>query len=495
MSNSSSTGTYDVAIIGFGPVGATLANILGQYNISTVILDKEASAYHLPRAVAFDDEVLRIFQSIGLHENMESIAEVGGEAHFVDANGNLLVRWARPIEVSPNGWYLNYRFHQPDLERVLGDGIKRFSCVAKRRNCDVFELDEDADGVTLSCRDQASGEQSKIRARYVVGCDGARSFTRNAIGSDYEDLGFEEPWLVIDLLRNNPEADLGRDSRHHCDPERSATDVFVGSKRKRWEIRLIEGDDPETITQPDNVWHLLKRWITPEEATLERAVVYTFRSAIARTWRRGRVLIAGDAAHLTPPFMAQGMCTGIRDTANLGWKLERVLSGRATGDLLDTYPSERKPHVREYIDLTVQMGRLINTTAATINSGTASDAAGGPQNLSQLRPALGPGLAAGNSKGRGKLFPQPMLGSGRRLDDVIGYRPALILRPGSALAPNADQKETLRNTEIALIEDGSIALQDWFEENKVEAALIRPDRYILGTATTAEELRALIANA
>ncbi len=250
--NSKEQETYDVAIIGQGPTGCTLANVLGQYGISTIVLDREAAAYHLPRAVAFDDEVMRVFQSLGLEEHVNAISEVGGDAHFVDENDELLVTWSRPQRLSPNNWYYNYRFHQPELEDVLRNGFQRFDCVTSRWGCDVIRFETSPDEVIVHYLDRDRNENCQLRAAYVIGCDGARSFTRQSIGSDYEDLGFAEDWLVVDLLAKNPEDITDPGTYHFCDPARSGSRVFVGYSRKRWELRLNPGDDRKDITKPRN---------------------------------------------------------------------------------------------------------------------------------------------------------------------------------------------------------------------------------------------------
>ena len=333
--------TFDVAVIGLGPVGSALANVLGQYGLSTVVLDRETSAYHLPRACACDDEVMRIFQSMGLASPMSDVMEAGGDAHFVDAEGNRLVSWSRPQERSANGWYVNYRFYQPALEDVLRAGFARYPSVSALWACEVTDLEQDDGGVTV--RYQIASEPCELRAAYVVGCDGARSFTRAAMQSPVEDLGFHEPWLIIDLKLKQPETEPDRNTYHYCTLDPSGTKVFVGSKRKRWEFRLDPDQDADAIRQPENVWRMLERWIGPEQADLERTAVYTFHSTVAEQWRWGRLFIAGDAAHQTPPFMGQGMCAGMRDAANLGWKLAWVLQRNAAESLLDTYQSERRP--------------------------------------------------------------------------------------------------------------------------------------------------------
>lgn len=483
---------FDVAIIGLGPVGGALANILGAYGIRTVVLERRPAAYHLPRAVAFDDEIMRIFQSLGLSDQMAGITAVGEGVDFVDADGNVLVTWPRPKVLSPNGWYVNYRFHQPALEQVLRDGMARYPHVSVRPGSEVTNIGQDSRGVTLTVAGNGGSGVGVVRAAFVVGCDGANSFTRQAMGAEIDDLGFNEPWVVVDLMLKEERANLTPQSIHHCDPARSATYVFIGAGRRRWEFRLRPEDDPAAITEPENVWRLLSNWITPDEAELERAVVYTFRSAVAMSWRRGRVMIAGDAAHLMPPFMGQGMCAGIRDAFNLGWKLDRVINRGAALDLLDTYQSERDAHVRAFIELTVQMGRVINTTADALAAGNVVELGEGRQEISQLRPALGPGLKAGTSVVTGHLFPQPRLQSGERLDDRIGGRWALIVGNEHRNSMPAEIARRAREEGIAVIAEESPELREWFEANGLAAVVLRPDRYILGGVADIKDVGSLI---
>ncbi len=484
--------SFDVAIIGLGPVGGTLANILGAYGIRTVVLERRPAAYHLPRAVAFDDEIMRIFQSLGLSDQMTGITAVGEGVDFVDAGGNVLVTWPRPKVLSPNGWYVNYRFHQPALEQVLRDGMARYPHVSVRLGGEVTNIDQDSDGVTLTVARNGGSEIGAVRAAFVVGCDGANSFTREAMGVGIDDLGFNEPWVVVDLVLERERADLTPRSIHYCDPARSATYVFIGAGRRRWEFRLRPEDDPATITEPKNVWCLLSNWITPGEAELERAVVYTFRSAVAMSWRRGRVMIAGDAAHLMPPFMGQGMCAGIRDAFNLGWKLDRVINRGSALDLLETYQSERDAHVRAFIELTVQMGQVINTTADALAAGNVVELGEGRQKISQLRPALGPGLKAGTSALTGHLFPQPKLPSGERLDDRIGGRWALIVGNEHRNSVPAEIARRAREEGIEVVAEDAPELREWFESSGLAAVVLRPDRYILGGVADIKDVGSLI---
>src|SRR3954451_13133019 len=392
MKDKSAFEEFDVVIVGRGPVGATLANLLGLCGVRTLVLEREAQTYHLPRAVHFDDECMRVFQTIGLAETILPYVILSPGMLFLDADGRLLLDWSRPQTLTPMGWNLSYRFHQPELEDVLIAGLARWPHVALRSRCDVFALDQDETGVRVRYEDLSTGKLREVRAGYVIGCDGARSLVRRFIGSSMDDLGFHERWLVIDVLLKRDRDDLGDYSIQHCDPRRPATYVRGTGTRRRWEITVLPHEESQEVAQPAKVWELLSRWITPEDAELERAAVYTFHSVIAQQWRSGRLLLAGDSAHQTPPFLGQGMCAGIRDAANLAWKLAAVLHGRAESSLLDTYQSERQPHVREFIEQAVRLGKIVQTTDPEQVLARDRAMAEQPELMPPVTPSLGPGL-------------------------------------------------------------------------------------------------------
>jgi 3-(3-hydroxy-phenyl)propionate hydroxylase len=483
----------DIVIVGLGPVGATLANLLGLCGVHTLVLEREAEAYHLPRAVHFDDEVMRVFETIGLSDQISRDVILSPGMHFVDVSGKMILDWSRPADITAMGWYPSYRFHQPDLERVLRTGLARWPSVAIRSRCDVFALDADANGVTVRYEDLANGRLSRCRARYVVGCDGARSLVRRLIGSGLHDLGFHERWLVIDALLTRPRPDLGDYSLQHCDPTRPTTYVRGTGNRRRWEITLRDDEDSQTMIAPSRVWDLLKKWITPEDADLERAAVYTFHSVIAERWRDGPLLLAGDSAHQTPPFLGQGMCAGIRDVANLAWKLARVVKGKDSDTLLDSYQSERAPHVREYIELAIKLGGVINTKATETGLSAGRRKADGAVRMESKKPPLGPGLRAGRGEMTGELAPQPRLSAGVRLDIRTGYRFALLATPTFSSLLRDDMRQQIADADIALIDDAAPALQGWLSGNNANAVLVRPDRYVLGNAHDQADLQALLA--
>ena len=438
----------DIAIVGLGPVGALLANLLGRLGLRVDVFERDRTAYALPRAVHFDDEAMRVFQAVGLAEEIAADTHVSPGTLFVDGEGRVMLDWSRRMEEGPQGWHESYRFHQPTLERALRKGLGRFGHVRVRLGHEV--VDPEA-----------------LEARYVVGCDGARSGVRAAIGGGSEDLGFHERWLVIDLTLKRPRPDLGDYTRQFCDPARPATYVRTTGHRRRWEIRVQdgEGDDPETV------WRLLSPWIGPEDAEIERAVIYSFHALVARRWRRGRLFIAGDAAHQTPPFMGQGLCAGIRDAANLAWKLAAVIRDDAPESLLDSYQNERMPHVRDYVELAVRMGRLLNATGTADMVSTAAARGESTDRMESIRPRLGPGLHAGPLGGR--PGPQPRLADGRRLDDAVGLAPVLLLSEPAVVASGG----------IRTVAAGA----GWLGAHGLAAALLRPDRYVFGVAETLDE--------
>jgi 3-(3-hydroxy-phenyl)propionate hydroxylase len=479
---------FDVALVGFGPVGATLANLLALDGLEVVALDREAAVYPLPRAVHFDDEVMRVFQTIAVAERILPYTHISQGMRFIDTEGRLFLDWVRPKQIGAQGWNVSYRFHQPDLERVLREAASERSNIDVRLRADVFALEELHDHVVVRYEDLTNGRLVKVRTRYVVGCDGARSLVRRFIDSEMEDLGFHERWLVVDALLKQPKPELGDHSIQFCDPQRPTTYVRGVGNRRRWEIAIMPGDDERTLTDPQNVWSLLSRWILPKDAELERAVTYTFHSTLARTWRKCRLVIAGDSAHQTPPFLGQGMCAGIRDAANLAWKLARVVRGDSTEDLLDTYQTERLPHVREYIELAVHLGGYINTKATP-----SSEATQAPIQMQSIRPKLGPGFYDSSCRFAGGLAPQPILVGGQRLDEKVGYRFAALMQPSLLQDLEPALLENCKRRGVTCVADDNPELIDWLGHSEAAGALVRPDRYVMGLAKTPDEMRALLA--
>lgn len=482
---------FDVAVVGLGPTGAALANLLGAAGLSVLVLEKEAGVFPLPRAIHFDGEVLRILQNAGLRDQVLAISRPGMQGmHFVNAQGETLLIRGGTAALGPHGGANNYYFHQPELEAVLRGGLARFTRVDVRLSHELSGLEQDVDGVTLRMRDRVDGQALQARARYVVGCDGARSPVRQHMGSPMVDLGLRQPWLVFDVVLKVP-VDLPAHTVQYCDPARPMTYCNVVGNRRRWEIMVLPDDDREALVQPESLWRLVSPWVAPEQAELERAAIYSFHSVIAEGWRQGRLLLAGDACHQTPPFLGQGMCAGIRDAANLAWKLEAVLLRGAPPALLDTYESERAPHVRSLIELAVRLGNLIQTTDPQLAAQRdARLAAGGPEVFELPPQMLGRGAfdEAAPDTPAGRPFPQPRLPDGRLLDELLGPRSAVIGRADALAAACPATLERWRRAGAIVIDQPAAPLADWLEAHHAQAVILRPDRYIVGVARTGPEL-------
>ncbi len=484
-------GNFDVVIVGLGPVGATLANLLGPSGISTLVLEREDAVFALPRAVHFDDEVMRVFQTIGLAGRIEKNIRVNKGMRFVDAQGQLLLDWPRPQRPGAQGWYPSYRFHQPDLERELRRGLTRFDNVVVRTGCELTHVEDRGANVMIQYKDLSNDQPCSVSAKYIVGCDGSRSAVRRIIDTTMHDYDFHEQWLVVDVLLKRPMPQLGDHTIQYCSAQRPATYARGPGMRRRWEIAVLDGEVPGELVRPENVWALLENWITDADAELERAAVYSFHSLIAKSWRKGRLLIAGDAAHQTPPFMGQGMCAGIRDASNLAWKLVHCVAVGENENLLDSYQSERAPHAKAYIKTAIRLGALINTSDTQDALNVAFRQPDGTTRMSSIAPRLGPGLAAGALSHVGLLAPQLRLADGQLMDDVVAYAHCLIVN-GSWWRQLGDLHEKSPAIEVFLLLDDDVPeAQRYLDDLGCKAVLIRPDRYILGTATKPEELRAL----
>lgn len=481
------TETYDVAIIGYGPVGATLANLLERQGRRVVVIDQFAEPYPLPRATHIDGEALRILQTAGVAETLSPELGIYSRMRFEDADGKILIDWPRSVEPGIHGWRDSNRFHQPDLEAALRDRAAGAALIDLRLGWTVTGIVQDDDGVVVSTV-APGGAIEQVSARFVVGCDGARSTVRAAIGGDTQILAASEQWLVADLILGPDAPDLPQGTVQYCDPVRPFTYIEAVGRRRRWEVMLLPGDDPAEFAKPDQVFALLRRWLGPEDATLERAVVYTFNSVIASRWRNDRLLIAGDAAHQTPPFLGQGLCAGLRDAANLSWKLAWVLDGRATPALLDTYQAELASHVTQYIAEANRIGAIIQERDPERARARDAVLLATPQVLVPIRPRLGGGEYAAADTLAGTLAPQPLLSDGRLLDDAAPLRFVVLARAEIVDRVAPTTRALWARADVAVLPDEALAHLDAIG---AAAFMIRPDHYIFGIAHSAAELDAL----
>ena len=475
---------YDVVIVGLGPTGAMLANLLGIQGISTLVLEREAQIYPLPRAVHFDDEIMRAFQTIGIADKLSEKVIINKGMRLCDYDGNLLLDWPREQIITDNGWYASYRFHQPDLEMLMREALRQYPHIVVKQEHLAETINDCGDCVEVSYRNRQSDELSHVVAKYVVGSDGARSTVRNAMKTEMQPLGFEQRWLVVDVILKQEMPELGDHTIQYCDPEQPATYCRNPGMRRRWEFALRDDQSDEQMTDPERIWEMLSRWITPEQAELERRAIYTFKSSVADRWQNNRLFIAGDSAHLTPPFMGQGLCAGIRDAMNLGWKLGHACKQGAcedrkhTDNVLASYETERKANAINYIQTAVRLGELINQMGQDNQPEQ-------PIKMKSIRSELGDGLGDESNPLRGTLFPQCILESGEKLDDVVGYSAFTVRKNKVITLDNSsdDFLETLKISEAnsILYADQELALAAILTKLDAEEVVVRADRYILSS--------------
>ena len=471
----------DILIIGFGPVGAAMAALLGRHGRSVVAIDAQHDVYPLPRAAHFDHEIMRIFQELGIIDRVAPHIRVAPNYEFRAADGRPLMRVEREGVNGISGWPTGFNFYQPGVEAAMRSKVSEMPHVDVRLGTKFVAVDSaGAEDVVVRTDSESEGILS-CRARFVIGCDGASSSLREACGIALDDYGFDEPWLVLDALVED-ESRFPTMNLQLCDPERPTTFVHMGPGRLRWEFMLKPGEAAEDMRRPESVDALLRPWRDKGEIKVERTAVYRFHGLVARSWRQGRILLAGDAAHQMPPFMGQGLCSGLRDAANLAWKLDSVLD---TGNLslLDTYQAERDPHVRTVIERAIEMGRLVCTLDPVRAARRDADMLPNPQ-ITRASPLPGiSGLTLDDSPAAGTLFPQPpqqadMAG----LDDILGSGAWLVHR-GSA--PLCRKRPGLKIVPIesTLPADMAALVTGWLDGHNIDAVLVRPDRYIFGTGT------------
>ncbi|MEV6054700.1 bifunctional 3-(3-hydroxy-phenyl)propionate/3-hydroxycinnamic acid hydroxylase [Streptomyces sp. NPDC052107] len=501
----SDTARRPVVIIGAGPVGVTAALLLAGHGVGSLVLERHQDVYPLPRAVVADDEVRRILQSAGIHEEFAALARPARGLRLLDSRHRVIAEFAR----SPHGHHgfpQTSMFDQPDLERLLRAALARRPECELWGGVEVLSVTQETDGtapVRVTFRREGGTDEEHVWADAVLGCDGAGSLTRDAIGAVWEDLHFEESWRVIDVRTSRP-VRTWEGVDQICCPTQPATFMRLGEDRYRWEFRLpadvhLDGPDGRVLLR-----ELIAPWVdVPSDASggddfeVIRQAQYTFRARLADRWRRGRVFLLGDAAHLTPPFIGQGLCAGLRDARNLTWKLARVLQQGADDRLLDTYERERKPHARHVIRLAVAMGWAMTggqDHAAALRRAAVGMACRVPGVTSAVSRDLSPALTAGPLVRRrpglikrglaGTFCPQPWVttdGRRVRLDDVLGDSFAVL----TAVPPTPQMTAVVTALDAPTIhvddldDDGTLA--DWLVQGRADAVLLRPDRVVMST--------------
>jgi 3-(3-hydroxy-phenyl)propionate hydroxylase len=505
---------HDVVIIGYGPVGAVLANLLGAAGRSVLVLDQAGDIYDKPRAINIDHEVMRVLQRIGLADAVAAMSIVYQGTDFLGLDGEPI----KVFEPSPPPyllhWAPNLLFIQPEFERVLRGGVRRFANVETRLEHRVLSVWDGPDAAGLRFVG-SRGEEHETTARYVIACDGASSGIRRQLAISQESLDFDQWWTVVDawVMRQTP---LPRRTTQFCWPSGPTTYVVGPRNLRRWELKLMPGENPQDYDDLDVVRRRLAPFVDTDAIEIWRAATYRFHALVAGQWQQGRIFLAGDAAHQMPPFMAQGLCSGIRDAANLSWKLIAVLGGRLPQSLLSTYEIERKPHIRELVSVTKALGEVIaelDPEAAERRDRELREALRSGETVTvrqQLVPNLTAGIVASDADGRprlpgGELFPQPRVrvagGRSLLLDDLVGDRFLLVLRGRAAsdwLGAAANMLARLGGLALTLVAsapdrehefaDEVGVLEAWMRARNCAAVLVRPDKYVFGAADSRQSL-------
>jgi 3-(3-hydroxy-phenyl)propionate hydroxylase len=392
--------------------------------------------------------------------------------------------------LSRNGFPQANMFDQPQFEALLRANLRQYRQAELRGNAEVTDIGNTAAGrVRVTYSDRGDGSEHVVSAEYVLGCDGANSITRRRIGSQMGDLGFDQRWLVVDV---DTTADLGQWEGVHqvCDPVRAGTYMRIGETRHRWEFRLLDTETAADFATPPTLGPLIRPWVgrlPVDELDLVRVTEYTFRAQLADRWRRQRVFLLGDAAHLTPPFVGQGMGAGLRDAMNLAWKLAGVLNAALPAEVLDTYEQERKPHARSLIRLALGVGRAMSAggefgnllrhvvlprlhrlpglSARVLDSETPA-----LHRSTLIRKSRAPWQLAGT------LCPNSVIAGGDRLDCALGNGFAII----TVVAPTATERALIEQRGAALhVAAAGTELAQWLRRGHCDAALIRPDRSVM----------------
>ena len=475
---------FDVTIVGLGPAGGTLANLLAMHGFSILILDREKSFYPLPRAVHFDDEIMRVFQTIGITKDFLKHTIINKGTKFVNSKDKVILDWPRPKKITDNGWYPSYRFHQPDLEKKLRKKLKNYKKVSIEQNSEVKKIINSKNKVDIIYANISNHKEHIVRSKYLVGCDGANSITRKQMKTTMDNLGFTQRWAVVDLILKKKKNNLPDRTIQYSNPKQPATYCRNVGKRRRWEFAIKKNHSDKKVLSERYIWNFLKPWLKKSEAIIERKTIYTFESAIARKWRKGRVFIAGDAAHLMPPFMGQGMCAGIRDASNLAWKIANCLRNKFNETLLNTYQSERSLNVKEYIETTMRMGEFVNAVESIqITDNIRSDNKG-IKSMQSIKPKLGKGLGNLKDKNRGKTFPQFKLKNNKTLDNNFSKKGMIVL---------SSDVNTKTSKYYSILKAKNFSNVSRYLKNiKSKAILVRPDRFILASARSNKEVNLLL---
>ncbi len=498
---------HDVAIVGYGPVAALLALELAAANLRVVILEQSSRPVVLPRAVGLGGDSVRAFQRLGLSEEVAGICQAPREVDrvaFANSRRETIFEMTMP-KFGEHGWRDMAFFDQPELEALLRTFVAKEDRIDVLFGHEVTSIEQGGEGVLVRSDSGDPKAESNHRASYLIGCDGASSFVRRFLEIHWESLGYDQDWLVVDIVQG-PDANLPLATMQVCDPERLTTYVCVKDPNRRWEFQLLDGEDREAMLEPEKIHELIDPWTARENYEIRRAAVYQFHAATADRWQVGRVFLAGDAAHQTPPFLGQGLNAGFRDAVNLGWKLPLVLSGQCDARLLETYQGERDAHAKELVEWACAIGQLMETLAAReagLPDPYPMDQSSG-YGQGRTAPPLRGGVLmmeqAGEEKAAiGTMLRQPTVrdDSGRsfRLDELFGSSFAVVADRSGVLEMGDEAAAILARLGGRAVSLEGLELVEG-ELDRVlavyPAVVIRPDRIVFGVVDDDWSLDALL---
>ncbi len=511
---------FDVAICGLGPVGAVAACLLGSAGLKVVAFDKDTEIFDKPRAIGLDHEGVRILQQCGVAHALANRLRTYRGGEWVGVDGKKIAQFTPHPEPYPLAWPPNVSFIQPELEGALRAQLSTLENVQVLLGHHVVAFSQDEHGVDIQVARSCAAPEERIdfRAKYLLACDGAGGRTRALLGIDLVDFEFDEWWVVVDAYLKQ-ETPLPRQNTQYCWPSRPATFIRGPNRLKRWELKVLPGESPDGFRDPAHVKAAMKPYVDPEALDIWRSAVYRFHALVAERWRVQRVLLVGDAAHQTPPFLGQGMCSGLRDADGIAWRLVHILQHDFPASILDSYESERKPHVSALIETAKKFGLLIGeldeAKALARDAGMREDARkeGWIRHRQSLIPPLRSGLLAQASAASGRLCPQPRIrnepqGEERLLFDVLPPRfailatePAMLDHLSAAAQAQCDRLAAVvmsigqHEGDAPTWLPASPVLHDFLQAlagTPRAAVIVRPDRYVYGIASSANELEALI---
>lgn len=519
--------TTDILVVGYGPSGATVANLLGKRGYRVIVADQAATIYDKPRAITADQEALRIFQEIGVVDEVTATTTPHPGTDFVGVEGQVIKRFYPAPPPNALAWEPSFMFVQPELEATLRRNIERQANIEVLLQHRFVDLTQDEDGVTAVLQRVEDGADVQVRARYVVAADGASSAVRKKFAAPIEDLAFDEWWIVVDAWIKGP-VELPPRCVQYCRPSRPGTYIVGPDTLRRWEIKMLPHETPKDFESHDAVWRVLGEFVDTSALEHCRTAVYRFHALVVQEWRQGRVFLMGDAAHQMPPFLGQGLCAGVRDAFNLAWKLDAVMRLGVSPTLLDTYTAERKRHVRTVVGHAKSFGLIIgelDEAAARERDRRLGDelASGRAETVRQrFIPGLETGLVdhgAGGvqAAGAGELFVQPHVRqqgaeAWQLFDDVLGTRWAVVaqdpavlqgldattkaqwqaLEGRCAVVHAAGTPAPLASVEGGVWEERDNLLANWLKAQGGVAVIARPDRYVYGVARSAEDLARML---